>query len=605
MTCSSWFCTWRKALSPSIAVWAILFAHALLLARIACINAPVFDEIAHLPAGLSHWQFGNFDLYRVNPPLMRMIAAIPLLVTHPQTDWTSIPDGPYSRPEFVVGRNFMKANGYESFWLFTICRWAQIPVSMFGGWICFRWARELFGTASGFVALILWCTCPNVLAWGATITPDIGAAAFGVAAAYTFWRWLKNPTWSATLLAGAAMGLAELSKSTWIAIFPLWPILWIVWRYSIRGLDVPKPPPRQLVGICLMGLNLLNLGYGFEGSFQRLEQFDFISHSLGGKDAHSLPGNRFRDACIGAIPVPVPANYLRGIDIQKYDFEVGKWSYLRGEQKFGGWWYYYLYAFAVKTPLGTLFLLGLACYFVTCRHCYAMNFRSEMVLLTPAIVIIVIVSSQTGFNRYFRYILPAVPFLYIFASRVSKVFEEGKWLPMALCGIGVAASAFGSFSVYPHSMSFFNLAAGGPLGGPRHLLDANIDWGQDLWELKRFVDRHPDVTPIQLAYFGYADPKLAGFISETLVKADNKEGLSDLKPGWYAISVNHLFGYRHYENDKPILTRFQQFTPKAMAGYSIYIYHLELTDVNRVRREMNLPELQSDTENPPHQDFTQ
>ena len=316
-----------------------------------------------------------------------------------------------------------------------------------------------------------------------------------------------------------------------------------------------------------MGLYLLNLGYGFEGSFQQLGQFEFISHALGGKDAHS-PGNRFRKTWLAAVPIPLPANYLRGIDVQRYDFEVGKWSYLRGEHKLGGWWYYYLYALAIKTPLGTLILIGFAGFIMIVRREYTVNFRDEMVLLIPAILVLAFVSSQTGFNRYLRYVLPAVPFLFIFASRVAKAFPMKHRLSMILCGTCIACSVVGSLSIFPHSMSFFNLAAGGPIGGPRHLLDANIDWGQDLLELKRFVVRHPEVSPIQLAYFGFVDPAIAGFPFERFSP-------SDMVPGWYAISANHVFGCRQYETDAPTLMQFQRLAPDVMIGYSIYLYHID------------------------------
>ena len=36
---------------------------------------------------------------------------------------------------------------------------------------------------------------------------------------------------------------------------------------------------------------------------------------------------------------------------------------------------------------------------------------------------------------------------------------------------------------------------------------------------------------------------------------------------------------------------FLNFQPVAMAGYSIYIYHITLADANRERRQMGLPEL--------------
>ena len=39
---------------------------------------------------------------------------------------------------------------------------------------------------------------------------------------------------------------------------------------------------------------------------------------------------------------------------------------------------------------------------------------------------------------------------------------------------------------------------------------------------------------------------------------------------------------------------FLHFQPVAMAGYSIYIYHITLDEANRVRKEFGLPELSKD-----------
>lgn len=56
-------------------------------------------------------------------------------------------------------------------------------------------------------------------------------------------------------------------------------------------------------------------------------------------------------------------------------------------------------------------------------------------------------------------------------------------------------------------------------------------------------------------------------------------------PGWYAVSVNEVFWRsRQYRY-------FLRFEPVAMAGYSIYIYHITVDDANRVRREVGLPEV--------------
>lgn len=556
---------------------SMLFVHGLLLGRIAAVNSPTYDEIAHLPAGLAHWRFGTFGLYKVNPPLMRMIATLPLLAMHPETDWTSFSDNPYIRSEFAVGYRFLEVNGYDSFWYFTLCRWMQIPVSILGGWVCYCWARDLYGDSSGLVALALWCFCPNILAWGATITPDLGATVFGVAAGYAFWRWLTSPSWSATLMAGLALGLAELSKSTWIVLFAVWPIMWLAWRWHTRSLPVNRPPAAQLGVALMVAIYVLNLGYAFEGFAQPLGQFQFISRSLSGIDSDDSPGNRFRGTILEGLPVPVPANYLRGIDIQKHDFELGKWSYLRGELRFGGWYHYYVYALAVKTPLGTLILAAMAAACMMLRSDYVKRFQDEMVLLVPAIAVLVLVSSQTGFNRYLRYAVPALPFFYISASRLGLAFERRSRWVRSLTLLSLLSSSLTSLMVFPHSMSFFNLAVGGPIGGAKHLLDANIDWGQDLLHLKQFVALHPEVSPIRVVYFGLANPRLADFnhvlVSET-ASLDTPASEISLIPGWYAVSVNYLCGYRHDDTDARMNTVFQRFSPDFRAGYSICIYHI-------------------------------
>src|SRR4029453_17991507 len=97
-------------------------------------------------------------------------------------------------PEAEVGRAFVSANLDWWFGYFVLARWACIPLSLLGGYVCWRWAADLYGPYAGLLALVLWCFCPNVLAHAQMITPDTGAAALGVTAAYAFWRWLKAPT---------------------------------------------------------------------------------------------------------------------------------------------------------------------------------------------------------------------------------------------------------------------------------------------------------------------------------------------------------------------------------------------------------------------------
>ncbi len=468
--------------------------------------------------------------------------------------------------------------------------------------MCYRWARELYGDWPGLLALTLWCFEPNILANAQMITPDTGATAFGLTAAYIFWKWLKRPGWMLALGAGVALGLALLTKTTWIILFALWPALWLLWQASggRKSPDAGRPWLRrglQLATTLLLGLYLLNMGYGFEGCFERLGDFRFVSETLGGPQLEGIPGssNRFAGTWLASVPVPVPRNYLLGIDVQKRDFESHYYSYLRGEWRKEGWWYYYLYGLAVKVPLGVWALALLAAVLGLTRRGYAASWRDELTVLASAAAVLTLVSAETGFNHHLRYVLPIFPFAFVWMSKAARAFERKVRWTAVLVGGAAAWAVASSLWVYPHSLSYFNEAAGGPAGGHNHLVDSNIDWGQDLLFLRDWLKDHPEARPLRLAYFGCFDPRVAG-IEFTLPppgptgsEEDSSLAAEELgpRPGWYAVSVTLLRGYRYAAPDGhggarqfPLraFSYFLRFRPVARAGWSIYIYHITQED---------------------------
>ena len=131
----------KKAVVIGIA--GILCVHVLLLVWSASIHSPTNGEVPALSAGIYHWQEGRFDLFRVNPPLIRMVAAIPVLFCEPKTDWSLNRDRLTNRDEFPVGVEFIRLNGENSFYYFALARLACIPFSLLGALVCFLLAREL------------------------------------------------------------------------------------------------------------------------------------------------------------------------------------------------------------------------------------------------------------------------------------------------------------------------------------------------------------------------------------------------------------------------------------------------------------------------------
>jgi len=658
----------------------LLAVHSALLACSAFMHSPTLNEPAHLAAGISNWQFARFDVYCVNPPLVRMLASVPVLLSGMETDWRAYHEGPGARPEFSLGEAFVEANGEQATKLFVLARWVCIPFSLLGGWICYCWGRELceddnpstspFATGerklAGLLALTLWCFCPNVLAHGALITPDIGATALALAACYAFWRWLKEPTWWWTFCSGLVLGVSQLTKLTLVILYPLSILLWVVYRWvkqrecsGCTSLDEAKKRfphtlpedgekktllsslgARQswwlhelamLFVRAVIAVYIVNLGYFFEGSLTRLGDFRFVSAALRAEPDHDKPrpgtGNRFADSWLGGLRVPLPKTYVLGIDLQMRDFEsYGRPSYLRGEFRETGWWYYYLYALAVKVPLGTSALVILAATAGALRKTLApplcagrcISWRDEFTLLAPAMVILALVSSQTGFSEHMRYVLPCFPFVFVWIGRVAFVFTREWWHSgpsmrkerdmakrstamgrRAVTGMAAAAliwSIGSSLWVYPHSLSYFNELVGGPMGGPKHLINSNLDWGQDLLFLKDWLHDHseagpsqPRRAPISLIYFGYFNPRHAGIeytVPDALVeRQDGPVPVEVIPPGWYAVSVNFVRGYPWfvYKPDgtkagvsQNALAAFQRLKPVAIAGYSIYIYKVEL-----------------------------
>ena len=562
--------------SSTAAFWKVYAAfalvHVFLLGYQAVWNSPTWNEKSHLAAGVSHWEFQRFDLFRVNPPLVRTWAAIPVVLLPHEENWRSYSLSPVTRREASVGQAFAEANGPAYFWLMTYARWMCIPFSLLGGWVCGRWAMRLYGLPSGILAMLLWFFSPMVLGHASLITADAHSAALGVAAIYAVWNWLSAPDRESAILAGVVLGLALLAKHTLLILCPVVCILAFVFmsKKAKRHATV-----RQLLLVMVASVVVLNFGYLFEGSLRPLKDYRFRSELFTGLELDEVSKDgamsRVEGTLLEAIPVPVPANYLQGIDTQRVDFErpVGP-SYLCGTWQERGWWYWYLCAFSFKTPAGTLALLVLAIGMSFFARQSNAPWRDELCVWLPATAVVVLVSSQTGFTTHYRYTIPALPFLFIGISKVARAFAVQRQKLAVIVGALAIMTLMESLWAFPHSLSFFNSAVGGPRVGHEYLVDSNIDWGQDLFYLRCWQEAHPEAEPFRvlapkaMTAAGLWDPPF-----ETV-----QQGSGNVPRGWYAISVNCLHqdpDSAHASNRLP--PGLLNLKPVANVGYSMSIFH--------------------------------
>jgi len=422
-------------------------------------TAPTIDETAHLPAGLAIWKFGKTDLYRVNPPLVRAIASFPVHFLPHQEDWSHYVPGSPGRCEWRVGADFVAANGLSAPWLYTVARWWCLPFSVIGLLVCWFWGKELTNSIGGGIAATLWCFSPNLLGHGALITNDVAATSFGLLAAWRFQHWLKASHWQNAGLAGLTLGFALLAKTYWWLFLVIWPLLVCYRRIRAIQTDDPASPTgkmlAQLAMIMLLGLQLLNLGYGFRGTGTVLGDVPFYSRFLSGEHRNlelDVPGNRFRGSWLGRIPLPFPLDYVTGIDLQKHDLERPHINYLWGEVRQGGWWSYYLIGLGVKVPLGTWLLILLvlrsgcdwkalirnrlpwpnsmipsAAKTIVDRTGSRIRIQiGELLPLgLPCLALFLIASFETGMNRHFRYVFPVLPLGFLIAAHAALLDQFG------------------------------------------------------------------------------------------------------------------------------------------------------------------------------------
>jgi predicted esterase len=324
-----------------------------------------------------------------------------------------------------------------SFSIFSLARLTGLLWWLFGAWVIFRWSGQLHGRMAGYFGLALWSFIPIVLAHEQIATPELPTAVICATATYAFRNYLLTPSWERILIAGLLLGAAQLTEFAALALLIIWPLLALVYCLVRRDRASPRGGlrTRLLQAAAVMALSgwVINVGYGFDGSGTSLGRFDFASTTLkgdlqppterpGGRDL----GNRFRGTWLGRVIVPLPADFVKGLD-RRWQ-ERGTAVVRRGEEEWpvelagrprsiiGGW-----------LPIGIWAMMLVSLFLLVSRHSSGASWAEELTLWLPALVFLALPREAIGPLSTAAGSLLATPFLIIIASKLAYFLRPGRW----------------------------------------------------------------------------------------------------------------------------------------------------------------------------------
>lgn len=553
----------RKRLNPLAFCAALLvtFAVARIVATYRVFNQ-TYDEPAHIACGIEWLDQGRYRYE--HPPLARANAA----VENPPLARVAAALGPYflgSRSSglksvYEEGNGILYA-GNHYFRTLALARVGILPFLVIACALVWSWTRRLFGAGAALASTLLFTMLPPVLAHSGLATPDMACATFVFASIYAFSRWLECPAWRQSLLLGASTALAALSKFSSLVFLPasMLAVLLLYWFIERPPLAAFRRNALRRTGSLIFAASVLFpmiwAGYRFSVGRVTAEDrpYETIDRYL---PESSVPAHEFFD----------------GIGEVEYHNARGHESWLLGEYRTDGWWYFFPVVIAVKTPIAFLLLCSIG-FFRLARQSVA-KIRWQEWVPGACAAMILLVCMLNKIDLGVRHILPIYPLLAMVAGLgLARLVEAGRTRKTAAaCGVVLALwLVVSSVWSHPDYLAYFNESVGRK---PESVLaESDLDWGQDLQRLSDKL-KQLGVKEVSLAYFGTADP--------------TRHGLPTIKPllvyqrttGWVAVSLHVMTisaaamqKARH--TSTPPLSWLNEERPVTRVGKSIDLYYVK------------------------------
>lgn len=523
----------RHGLAWGLLVWVLIAAPWLVLGLVTASRlAATMDEVPHFGAGLSYLEYGDFRMNPEHPPLVKMLAMLPVwLVARPDMSGANDPMlgacwlGSW---QHIYGHQliYYPPDGHHQTRLF-LARLVPLLIGLGGGLLAFVWGREIAGNnPGGWAAATLLMYYPEYLGHSGFVTFDVPMLVACAGISWAAWQWWRRPTWDRLAIFAATCAVGSLVKLP-VAMFAAMQcgVLLVLAAFDERR--------GQLGRVVVLVLATMLAGYaacwaivGFRFSAvapgQRIDQ---LSLFLGPLD-HQSPS-----ALVRVLARVHDLKLLPETSIAVLDHLTAfsdRYQMLFGRSSHGGWWYYFLVTTLLKTPLPML--IGLAILVVLGgRRLHSANASrtrrwraARAAILVVPFVLLGLMVMRSGVNIGHRHFLavyfPWCVFLGVVVARgIASSHRWHRWMAAGM----LASQVLTTLWVFPHQATYINLIGGSPYRASTILTDSNIDWGQDLPALGEWMRDH-GIERVNLAYFGSNRPASYGVRSyRWIIHADS------------------------------------------------------------------------------------
>ena len=470
-------------------------------------ESQTWDEANHIFTGFRTWTHADFGLNPEHPPLVKLLATVPLLSSQPKSPM--LEERFFKEDAFLRGKEFLYQNDAEK--ILSRTRMAAAILTLLTALVVFFGAREMFGIEAAFIALTLLTFDPNLLAHGALITTDVGLACLMFLSVYMFYRFVKAPSVSRLIFAGASVGLVLAAKHTGLLVLPILFLLTlceiILYVFAGNREKLGRHVLRMLGSlalITLIGWLVLWSFYGFryDARPNGLQMNPpLVEYVKGLKPSEAWPISTAARLRI------LPESYLYGLADVRLTANYYT-SYVLGRVYAHGVWFYFPVAFLIKSTVGVLALFLLSVGVVATRR---LKRGREILFLVVPVIFYLLIALTVGMNIGVRHILVVYVFLYVLIGGAASTLIQASRKWAYAVGVLLLVHVASSVSAFPNYIAYANELWGGPSQTHKYLTDSNSDWGQQLKSVKQYLDQR-GVKDCWFVYFaaGVVEPGYYG-----------------------------------------------------------------------------------------------